>query len=85
MTHHVCPGYDLHGVEEVQGLYLAEDGAGQQRLRELQSHIWLAWGNARSFDRYAEKKKMINSKILGKTIVGEKICSFKMFELKLFS
>ena len=42
MTHHVCPGYDLHGVEEVNGLYLAEDGAGQQRLRELQGHLRLA-------------------------------------------
>ncbi len=41
LSYRVSSGYDLDCVEEVKGLNLAEDGAGQQGLRELQGHLRL--------------------------------------------
>ncbi len=41
LIYRVSSGYDLDSVEEVKGLNLAEDGAGQQGLRELQGHLRL--------------------------------------------
>jgi hypothetical protein len=41
-AYRISSGYNLDSVEQVNGLNLAEDCAGQQRLRELQGHLRLA-------------------------------------------